>query len=602
MKSSQAVGGVLLAGMLFMAGALSGTSALAKSGAGTTFLATDQVWSTNGVLNPFNNSSEVLYDDWYFDALALYKWETPTGYYPQLASSWSWKDHGTELVVNLNPKAKWSNDTPVTSQDVVTTWALEFEQDVAQGYFITKVAALGPRTVAFYRSAKVPESPAIFEYEVLMQPIYPAKVFQRFVPSDIWQLAQESEGYPVTKAVTAAQNKLSALGVKAAGVGFKPSQLIYNGPWALSKVTSSQQLLVKNPYFFAAKNVTANQVIYYNLTTNDIAWRMLEANQMDYANVAMTPPVWHAIQAVKGNMLALTGPAQGMEVRFNFADYPFNMVQVRQALAYATNRAQVQKIAEPVSGYLAKYQDGAYNNFNASWLTAQERGSLNPYNYSLKKAAALLKSVGFKDTKAGWVMPNGKPFSIKIYVMSPYSDYVEGADVLAAEWKAFGIHASAELQNGNIFFNDQTAGDYPVSIGTAVTSLFPFYQYQFYQTHDNYGVNAAGELYQTSKARSEQDIPTVVKVPGLGTVHPLTLVWKLMFTQPTTTERQEVWDLAKTTNYLMPYIEVFGQYSSNVVNEARWSWPSLKNPVWNGNGYGYGFVPLFQSLGLMKAK
>lgn len=594
--------GVLSASCLLAAGVLSGTSALAKGTAGTTFTATDQVWSTDGVLNPFNNSSEVLSGGYYFSELADFKGTSPTGFYPQLASSWHWADHGNELLVTLNPKAKWSNGTPVTSKDVVTTWGLEFEQQNAQGIFLTDVKALGPRTVAFFKNPKVPEAQTIFAYTILTTPIYPNAVFGRFVPKDLWKLAAASEAYPVTKAVTKAESALSALGVKAAGVAFKPNQLIYSGPWELKRVTSAQQLLVKNPDFFAARNVTASRLIYYSLTTNDIAWRMLEANEMDYANVALTPPVLNAIKRVPGNTLALIAPANGMLVQFQMGSYPFNQVKVRQALAYAMNMPQVMKIAEPVSGYPNQWQDGGYNLFNETWLTAKERASLNPYRHSLAKAAALLKSARFKKTANGWLMPNGKPFAFKLYVMSPFSDYVEAADVIAAQWRAFGINVKATLQNGNIFFNDQAAGDYPVSIATSSTSLFPFYQYNFYDRYSNYGVNAIGQLYKTSTAKPEEAIPTTIKVPGLGTVNPIQLDWKLMFRQSRAATAKEVFALAKTTNYLLPSIQVFGQYSSNVINEARWSWPSLHNKVWDGNEYGYGFVPLFQSLGLMHPK
>lgn len=589
------------AAVLTLAAFSSGSVQKADAASPTTLIASDQVWSTDGVLNPFNNSSEVLANGWYFSPMAMYKWTSPQSYYPMLASSWKISRDGSQLTIHLNPHAKWSNGTPVTSEDVYVTFELEFMQNTPQSYFLTKVVPDGSSTLVFYRNPKVNESPAIFERQVLNQAIYPAAVFKKYVPANINSIVAESEAFPVTKAVNSAISQLATLATKVSGMSFTPSQLIYDGPWALSAVNSATQLLVKNPYFFAAKNVTADRVIYYNLTTNDLGWRMLEAGEADYVNVALTPPVTNAIKHVPGNKLALVAPGGGMDVMFNLADYPFNLVQVRQALAYAINRPSVQKIAEPISGYVLKYEDSSYNAFNKLWLSGKQLASLNPYDYNLAKAGALLKSVGFKDTKAGWVMPNGKPFSFNINVMSPYSDYVEGADVIASQLRAFGVKAEPAIQNGNIFFNNQLNGDYPVSISGTVSDILPYYIFEYYLTADGYSINPIGQLVKSS-TKTEQNIPSSIQVPGMGTVNPMVLDWKLMYNQSKQAEQKVIYDETRVSNYLMPVIPVFGQYSSNVISDARWTWPAVSNPVWLGNGHGYGFVPLFQTLGLMQPK
>jgi hypothetical protein len=179
---------------------------------------------------------------------------------------------------------------------------------------------------------------------------------------------------------------------------------------------------------------------------------------------------------------------------------------------------------------------------------------------------------------------------------------VEAADIVASQLTKFGINVKPDIQNGNIFFDDQDAGDYPVSLHDGDNFILPYYIYNFYDTHDNYAVNAAGKLYKTTSAKSEQNIPTNLNVPGLGTVDPAKVDWSLLFNRSTAQERSITFELAKITNYELPYISLFGQYASNVVNTSQWTWPSLKNPVWEGNAYGIGFVPLFQSLGLMKPR
>jgi peptide/nickel transport system substrate-binding protein len=43
---------------------------------------------------------------------------------PDVATSWSWSQDGTELTMPLRREVKWHDDRPFTARDVLCTWDL----------------------------------------------------------------------------------------------------------------------------------------------------------------------------------------------------------------------------------------------------------------------------------------------------------------------------------------------------------------------------------------------------------------------------------------------------------------------------------------------
>src|SRR5215475_538314 len=63
-----------------------------------------------------------------FNNLVMYKQDEPQNsmksIVPELATSWSWSEDGTELTFKLHPGVKWHDGKPFTSADVKCTWDL----------------------------------------------------------------------------------------------------------------------------------------------------------------------------------------------------------------------------------------------------------------------------------------------------------------------------------------------------------------------------------------------------------------------------------------------------------------------------------------------
>ncbi|MCY0878458.1 MAG: ABC transporter substrate-binding protein [Firmicutes bacterium] len=598
--------GVLTGSMSIIFG-LGGTAS-AQSTAPT--LAYAGGWATNGIVNPQPQANgNIVQTGIAYVPLAIYKYTGNYDYWPVLAKSWRLSDNGNELTVYLNPKAKWSNGTPVTANDVYVTFELQFMVQNAQSWGLTGMKVVNQHTIVFYKNPKYLYSPVFLEQQILNNNnILPAADFSQFIPKNFWSVVHAASGNPKASTTKAALADLEKWSLKMEGYNFRsPQNLIYDGPWSFSRTSSAEQLYIKNPYFVFAKNITANSVLAINQTTNDVAWRGLENGQLAYAAVAYSPPVYSAVMSVHDNHYVAAPQSTGMSIMFNESDYPYNLVQVRQALAYLINRHDARKVGEPIGSVSVKIPDGMTQEANDQWLTPAQRASLNPYNYNPAKATALLKSVGFKKTSKGWIMPNGKPFEITLYAEN-YSDWDAGLQEIASQLNSFGIKTQEDFMDPTEYYSTTDGvgtGRFPVATRWwGGWNPEPFYTYnQAFITDDqNFTVNNSGQLVRGPKPYVV-DAPTSISVPGLGVIHPQELTIQLETNIPLSVEKEDVYKLARTYDYWLPAIDVWNQEAGRTYSTQNWTWPNFQNnpALLNQFTYQTPFV-VYQILGLMHPK
>src|SRR6266568_3823742 len=63
-----------------------------------------------------------------FNNLVMFRQDVPqnnmASIVPDLATSWSWNEEGTELTLPLREGVKWHDGTPFTAKDVKCTWEI----------------------------------------------------------------------------------------------------------------------------------------------------------------------------------------------------------------------------------------------------------------------------------------------------------------------------------------------------------------------------------------------------------------------------------------------------------------------------------------------
>lgn len=574
------------------------------SASSTTTLGYAGGWATNGIANPVNTAGNNTVDtSLAYVPLAFYKYTTNTGYYPVLEKSWNFNPKTNTLTVHLNPNAKWSNGSPVTANDVYVTFEMQFLAMVAEGWTLTGMKVVNPTTITFQKNPHALYNNTMFERQILNNTkIVAAANYQKYVPKNIWTLVKQADGNPNAASTKKAQAALTAAFTKASGYNFPINQLLYDGPWSLTRETSAQELYTKNPDYVFAKNVTADEILDVNQTTNDVIWRALENGQLAYAGVGYSPTVYNSVMKVHDNHYVNIPQSTGMALYFNENTAPFNNVKVRQALAYIINRSSLTKIAEPKDGFVPKYEDGLIESDNSKYLSTAQLKTLNTYSLNDAKATSLLKSAGFKKTSSGWMMPNGKPFKFNVYAPN-YTDWDQGVDALTSELQKFGIQATTSVIDATTFGTEEGEGKYAVYTNWwGGWDLAPSQSYnQLYIQDNKYTVSTTGALSK-QPGTSPTSIPANVSVPGL-TANPAALTVKLLGNQTTSAEKKTIYQLAKLTNEDLPMIPIWYQGAGRTWSTESWTWPNFQaNPALENQMVYNNPVQVYQSLGLMKPK
>ncbi len=511
-----------------------------------------------------------------------------------LATHWKLSANGDNLTVWLRPQAKWSNGAPVTAKDAAFTMAAE---DVTgkNTWNLYSVTVVNPHE--FILSMKPGTHYNLFENQALQQNIEPQAAYPGILPSNIWTIIHESQytGSNAARKALAAKAKTTISRLSNRLEAYEPAKDISDGPFILTQTSPSQQLMVKNPYFWGAKRIKINQVILYNLISNQVGWNLMESAKTDEATSAMPITVRNSAAHHPGNHFFAISTYGIAELVFNQHVYPYNMTAVRQALAYLINRHNVGTVAAPYAKhYPIKYFDGLSNGPSMHELTTKQLHALNPYHPNPAKAAALLKSAGFHKNSAGhWLLPNGRPWTAAIYMAAGNSDWVEAGTVMAHEMTAFGIPTATTPVSNATYAAEQLVGKYGMSFLFGEGGPQPFDAFNsYFTTADGYSLIASHVQYSSSVAQNNWvNFPQTVGVKGYGKVKVGPLAYALEQTSNTATVKADTAKLAAATNQYVPMIPLFTEMVSGFYNTNFYTdWPVKNTAVMRGQFY---FAPFF---------
>ena len=118
-------------------------------------------------------------------------------------------------------------------------------------------------------------------------------------------------------------------------------------------------------------------------------------------------------------------------------------VKVRQAMLYAIDRQQI--LEELLNGH-GEIVDGFLSSASPFY-----DDSLTPISYDPEKAKALLEEAGWDGSQ-----------TIRFYVNSGDSTFVNAASIIAAEWAAVGIKAEIQTMDINTLMANASKGDFDV--------------------------------------------------------------------------------------------------------------------------------------------
>jgi peptide/nickel transport system substrate-binding protein len=540
---------------------------------------------------------------------------SPNVAYPGLAKSWKLSKDGRTLTVNLQPNARWSDGKPVTSHDVVVSMQIGFVRGTSQAFFLGSTTAKGAHTVVFKQIAGA-HYPT-FERSVLGQYIAPAHIFQSLLPSDINTTIAASQYTGTDPTLLQKQkdalNTLQALAKKIDA--FSMPRDVSAGPYVMTSNNASEAILTPNKYFYNQKAIHIKQVIVRNYNNdNSTIWNYILGAQVYQATSGgLTPDVIARMKAVPHNHYYTVPTSTSAALFFNESVKPFNNVKVRQAIAYIIDRKKVQRTGEPVSGTWTQYPAGEVDTTVKAYMGSKLK-LLNQYKPNRKVATSLLRSAGFTLKSGKWYLPNGNQFTLTLWSVNGFSDWITADNEIQAELNSFGIDTQVQLEpQFPQMVTDRAAGKiaFGMIFGSAAggpNSWWESFRDALYGPNDGWNIEGGHLVYYPPSAAGKGNFfgtPQTWKVKGVGTINPGQIAYRLTKTSNRAQIKKMVQELFLATNQYVPEITLWNYAQTGFVNDKYFTnFPLAKNQVvqrWTCSGY-VPVVGCWELLGFVKPR
>ncbi len=509
------------------------------------------------------------YQDLMEPPLAVYMWGQGE-YEGMLAESFGF-DENNNYVVTLKEGITWSDGTPVTAEDVVTTFNTGYLIGMPVWAYIDSVEAVDDLTASFTMGAPSP----LAEYRLLTTQIRPTSVYGDFA----------ERAKPLIEAGAASGDaEFDALLTEL--TSFRPETYVSAGPYVMlpENVSAANVVLVKNEGGLNADIVNFDRVVAWNGETADVTPLVLDG-QLWYATHGFPPATEQAF--VDAGLDILRGPSySGPALYLNHSVPPFDRPEVRQALAYAIDREQNGFVSLGESGIANECMCGFSDNLTELWLPEETLDTLNTYDYDPEQAAAILEGIGFTRGDDGvWMDDQGNRMAFELTFPSEFLDWAAAAENVTQQLNDFGFEITAR----GVQFQQHPQDIYDSNFQMAIRNWgtgSPFPGQSFLEPYNRY--NGQGELAGEGVGGGMRFNPDVTYSGGELNVYDASIASG----EGLDLEAQQalVDQLAVSFNELLPVIPLWERYGNNPLNREFLDAPAGDDPIYTNSGADH-FMP-----------
>jgi peptide/nickel transport system substrate-binding protein len=398
-----------------------------------------------------------------------------------LAESWGFTEDNSAYEVTLK-EATWSDGTPVTSADVLATYAVGRILNWAQFNYISSVEAVDDLTVRFVFSG---EPSMVAERQIMKEYIRAAATYQ--------ELADEATAL-VESGATREDETWAALATKIAE--FRPDGLLATGPYnyTMEDVGDSFMSLRWHPNSIYSDSVNFGELRIWKGETEASTPLVLNGDVAWATNVY--PPATQQAFTDAGIRLITTPRGYGPALLFNHDVYPFNITEVRQAMAYAIDRAENGFLTNGFGATPTKYMAGILDDQVPSLIDAETVESLNQYPFDIAAAEAKMTEAGFtRDAEGKWVDAEGNRISAEYKVPAEFTDFYGAGSNATEQLNEFGFDITLVAVPWQQAAEDIREGAFELSVWSWASGS-PFATTQFFgpiQRFNYVGLTATGQ-------------------------------------------------------------------------------------------------------------
>lgn len=582
--------GIVAAVTSLLLAACGGSSSLAvRTEAATTASAKPLVigasgaWGTTWSYNPFSSSFPIYLDGYALLSLAVATPPKLGSYIPEIADSW--KATSGRVTIHVRPSARWQDGKHVTSRDVMTTLLLDGANGEGPWSQITGLSAPNNSTVIL--RLKAGASPSVVLQDTLGEQVVPAAQYARFVPPSLKRDLLAYNRLASTNATAASSSPegkaISAVVTKVEG--YQPKTFIGDGPFELAKMNTQEMFMTKSPTFWASKHIHVNRLAIEDFSSDSAIYPAMFAGLVSLTTTPVTGTILNKWRHTSDAYYVATSNYSQFVLLFNDRQYPFNLLRVRQALAYVINRKKATLLAmggAPVYEWV-RYPDGMLSSVQEAWLSKSQIHSMKTYSYDPAEATKILDGLGFHKGANGWITPKGKPFRIDLGGPAGWSDSMDQTLAVGNMLTNFGIKTTTTAVEQPGFWTLQAKGNFQMdwSFG-ADGSLSPLAG----PTEVLLDLNYIG----TGSSREDGiGFGPMETVPGLGSINIKSALTKESeLVAPGQQTRKLAFDWARFINDQLPFLSLSDknqqfEYSSDHYTD----WPPASSSLWKLMGYDY---------------
>jgi peptide/nickel transport system substrate-binding protein len=338
---------------------------------------------------------------------------------------------GLTLKYKLRHNMKWQDGPPVTCNDLKFTWQVVMNPHnnvvTTDGYKdIASIDCSNPY-VAVVRMKKV--------YAPFLQQLWSVNGNAPILPEHLLAKYNDDKG----SFNTAPYNSLP----------------VGSGPFKVVQWQRGQEVRMEvNPDFYLGRP-KLNEVVYKILPDENTAETQLQTHELDMLalGTGLKWPQYQQLAADPKNGLIATrvDAFQWTHIDFNLKQPIVSDVQVRRAIAYATDKNEiVQKIAHGSAIPADTDQQPHY-----SWAYTTD---IVHYPYDPAKARQLLEADGWKVGPDGIRVKDGQRLEFTLSTQTESTNGKAIQTVLQRQWREVGVQADIKNYPSDEFFDNSTNG------------------------------------------------------------------------------------------------------------------------------------------------
>jgi peptide/nickel transport system substrate-binding protein len=359
------------------------------------------------------------------------------GYEPQLARSWSRPDSLT-LVFDLDPRARWHDGTPVTSRDVVFTFARAMDPDIA------------PSLAELLRNIR--DVRADGEHRVIIR-------FRRVYAEQFFDATYHVQPIPAHRYASLAAESLATAVTTAAPVGDGPYR------WVRSVPGETIELAAVPDFYLGRPGIA--RVIFRTVTDPSARLNLLLSGEAD-ALAGVVPPLGNRPRLEGTGQFRLITTASDLLGYFLYnlraptdTSRPHPILadtRVRQALNLALDR---QTMLRAVFGPYGTVPYGPVSQM--LWLHSIAPGA-HPRNAA--RAQRLLTEAGWRDSDGDGILDHGgHPFELGLIVPSTSQMRRQLGVIAQEELRQLGIKLDVVVLERPVWQERFVSGRFDIAFG-----------------------------------------------------------------------------------------------------------------------------------------